>query len=283
MRRWILPAATALAALAIGLPASAQAAPDPVRALKGQLRPQQGVRVDEVARTVTDSYAVRTRYHSGVQLSASGPVASYSDVEDASDAGSFGRKGTEPMQAVAVGSSVYTSGEAVSDLLPDDATWIRVRHGSTYPNLALSVASRQTINVFDPAALKVTLKGAKARAVPGGYAYRGEVTYKELYQASPRYYGKLFGGAPGGGKVSWRLWTDRGGLLTRLVSSESTRSGSSRSIDSRYSGWGERMFIAAPAGSEVVDWKDRRRSDPAFPQGGLDPSAAHSTPHLGIG
>ena len=287
MRRLTLLAAAALAVALpnAALPAAAQAAPDPAEALKQQLRPEHGVRIDEVARVVSSRMSIRTRYHSGIQLGQGGPVAAYSDMEDASDGGSWGRKPSKPAQAAAVGTYVYTSGEAVHDVLPDGKSWVRAAYGSRYPNVALALASRQTINVFDPDVLKATLKGAKSGAVAGGRLYRGTTTYAALYKADRSFYGRLFGGAPSGATariaISWRLWTDGQGLIRRLSTTETATSGRYRSTDTRYSEWGHHLIVGAPARAEVVDWKDRRRPDPAFPGGGIDPSAAHSWPNAG--
>ena len=80
MRRWILPAALALAATLPAAPAAAKAAPDPAQAVKAQLKNERGVRVAEISRTVTAKTSTRTRYHSGIQLAPTGPVASWADV-----------------------------------------------------------------------------------------------------------------------------------------------------------------------------------------------------------
>ncbi|MFG1945001.1 hypothetical protein [Nonomuraea sp. NPDC048826] len=287
MRRWILPAALALAAAlpaVTAVPAAARtAAPDPAQAVKAQLRPERGVRVDEVSRAVTAKASTRTRYHSGIQLGPTGPVASWADVEDASDDRSSGGQGSKPGQRAAVGTSVYTTGEAVAELLPKDKLWVRTEQGDRYPNLALAVASKQTINVFDPAVLRAALKGKRAGAVSGGHLYRGTITYAKLYEAAKGYYGKLFSGAPRGAyaktTISWRLWTDSRGLPLRLATTERAVSGAYRTIDTRYSGWGEHLIITAPARAEVVEWEDRRRPGPDAPESDISLSAAHSEPY----
>ncbi|MFI6711163.1 hypothetical protein ACIBF7_32340 [Nonomuraea sp. NPDC050478] len=262
MRRWILPAAVALAAALPATPAVAQAAPDPAQAVKAQLRHERGVRIAEISRTVTGKASTRTRYHSGIQLAPTGPVASWADVEDASDTRSQDGLGAKPGQKAAVGTSVYTSGEAVADLLPKDKLWIRVKQ-SGHPNLALGTASKQTINVFDPAVLKAVLKGKGGKAVTGGRHYKGTITYAKLYEAAKGHYGKLFDGAPRGAfaktAISWKLWTDGQGLPVRLSTTERATSGAYRTIDTRYSSWGEHLIVTAPARAEVVEWKDRSR------------------------
>ncbi|MDA0634710.1 hypothetical protein OUY22_14900 [Nonomuraea sp. MCN248] len=284
MRRWILPAAVALAATLLATPAAAQAAPDPAQAVKAQLRPERGVRVAEVSRTVTSQASTRTRYHSGIQLAPTGPVASWADVEDASDSRSSDGQGSKPGQRAAVGTSVYTSGEAVAEFLPKDKLWVRTMQDDSHPNLALAVASKQTINVFDPAVLKAALKGKRARAVSGGHLYQGTITYAQLYEADKAYYGGLFDGAPRGAyaktAVSWRLWTDARGLPVRLSTTERARSGAYRTIDTRYSGWGEHLIITAPAKAEVVEWEERRRPGPDAPESDIGPSATHSEPYV---
>ncbi|HLU71755.1 MAG TPA: hypothetical protein VKZ82_06225 [Nonomuraea sp.] len=263
MRRWILPAALALAATLPAAPAAAKAAPDPAQAVKAQLKNERGVRVAEISRTVTAKTSTRTRYHSGIQLAPTGPVASWADVEDASDTQSQSGQNSEPGQKAAVGRTVYASGPAVANLLPKDKVWIKLERDDRHPNPALATATKQTLNVFDPAVLKATLKGKSAKAVSGGHLYQGTITYAKLYEASKGYYGKLFDGAPRGAAaktaISWKLWTDGAGLPVRLQTTERAKSGAYRNTDTRYSGWGEHMIITAPARAEVVEWKDRSR------------------------
>ncbi|GGS58335.1 hypothetical protein GCM10010156_16240 [Planobispora rosea] len=278
MKRWVaLVAAVLIASVPVtAAPAAAQAAPaDPVGALKRQFHPERGVHIAEVSRLVLDGRekeSVRFRIHGRVQFGRSGPVASDATwrlvmdpffrklLEDESD-DEVRAIVEEPIQQIVVGRRNYISGGLVARNLPQGKSWIRAGDPSAQAN----IASYQPIDVFAPAVLKTLLKGVAGKAVPGGFLYRGTISYKQLAEVSKdpsaKLLSSLFGGD--GGEIAWRLWTDRTGLPTRLMTSQKTkvksRMMSVQRTDTRYSDWGSHVVVVAPPADEVIDEKDLPR------------------------
>ncbi|MFC5821861.1 hypothetical protein [Nonomuraea harbinensis] len=258
MRRFVLAVVTAtLAALITAPPAAARtAAPDPVRALQKQLKSERGVKLVEVSKSGFGSSTTRIRAKSGVQLSPSGPVATYTSMEpvDEEDA---------PVEMLAFPRGAYLGGEELAKLLPDGKTWVGLEAAKGITINPVVLASMQPIHVFDPAVLKATLKGERAKPVSGGYSYRGVVTYKELYEASKSFYAAQVEGLKPSDyakrKVSYRLWTDEKGLIQRLQTQEAMGSGEHRYVataDTRFSDWGHPLVISPPAADEVFPYED---------------------------
>ncbi|MEV4841417.1 hypothetical protein AB0K05_43430 [Nonomuraea sp. NPDC049486] len=254
MRRFVLAVVTAtLAALITAPPAAARtAAPDPVRALQKQLKAERGVKLSELIKGGIEDDPVHTRAKGGVQLSPSGPVATYVSMENVT-----GEPGTSEM--LGFERHLYLGGEGLAMMLPPGKLWVKTEAvKGTGPLLPTLPVTQQPINVFDPAVLKATLKGERPQRVSGGYLYSGVVTYKELYEASKAYYGASFDGVPGAafGKrtVDYRLWTDGAGLIKRLRTSKKT--GWVTTADTRYTDWGHFLVITPPAEDEVLPFED---------------------------
>lgn len=251
----MLAAAVATLAVLVMAPAPAAArtaAPDPVRALKKQLKAERGVKLTEVSKPGTSTSRIRAK--SGVQLSPSGPVAAYSVMEPVGEPG-------EPVETLTFRRSAYLGGEAVAQLLPEGKSWVGAEAAKGVTTDPTSLASRQPINVFDPAVLKATLKGERARPVSGGYLYQGVVTYQELYEASRSFYADKVRGERSKRKISYRLWIGREGLIQRLRTQEDLGWGEEKYLataDTRYSDWGHRLVISPPAEDEVLPYEEFR-------------------------
>ncbi|WP_049556697.1 hypothetical protein [Nonomuraea sp. SBT364] len=254
MRRWIVLTVAALVALAPNAAAAQPAPPDPVQALKKQLRAERGVDVAEVSRvTFRGGSTSRTRVKGGIQFGTDGPVASY-----VTFSGVPQKHGEllDDVQMIITPGQIFMGADGLE--LPSGKRWLgfKAPKGVEIIPLPGLVLSGQTINVLDPAVLKAVLKGSKVKSVPGGHLYQGVVTYAELYRASTSYYAMRFGkgslGELAGRKISWRLWTDRQGLVKRLMSNE--KGPFDEGADTRYSGWGQRMIITPPPADEVMDW-----------------------------
>jgi hypothetical protein len=277
MRRLIVLAAAALFVWAPNAAAAETAPPDPVRALKSQLRAERGVTFNEVSRTTLFGDTSRTRHKGGLQLGPSGPVAAYLSVQDVPESK---EEEAETADVVIVGRDAYLTSPAFVAPLPKGKSWIG---GKGIKVNMMSFASEQTINVFDPAVLKAALKGAKVKSVSGGYLYQGAVTYAELYKAAKSYYSLEFEGKSRSSlakaKVSFRLWTDKQGLIKRLMSSTA-----SEGVDTSYSEWGRPLIIEAPAAAEVLGWDDLKDLRIELPDGHvLDSSAYRAQANLGLG
>ncbi|GIH93940.1 hypothetical protein ACFFMN_15695 [Planobispora siamensis] len=279
MRRWVAPAVAVLLASApvVASPAAASTAaastavqagaPDPARAVKRQLRDERGVRISETSRfffgeksTVSGS---GTRISGYLQLSPSGPVAAkftwWSLSRPKGEGLPSGK--SDPYRVVRVGKKVYDSRNTYPGPVPEGKEWIRFpndHRGAAARDMAQD-ASLQPIDVYDQATMKAVLKCSTSTRVSGGYLYRGTISYRELSKVSKGAFVSWTSGRPvtaeGKGKVSWRLWTDRGGLPTRLVTTDTAGTGKDPLVkrsDTRYTRWGFRLVVTAPPADEVI-------------------------------
>ncbi|GII63233.1 hypothetical protein Skr01_33180 [Sphaerisporangium krabiense] len=273
MRRWVALAVSVLIGSVV-VPVSsavAQAAPDPVRALKRQLRSEHGVRISEVSRydfggrsKVSGS---GTRIKGVLQLARSGPVGADFTWWDLPRPDVTGRpsKKPDPYRVIRVGKDVYDDAGRYPGPVPDGKKWIRfpnAHRGSMARDMAQD-ASLQPINVYDTALMKAVLRCSASTAVSGGFLYRGTMSYRALSRASKDAVLSWTSGRPIGekskGKISWRIWTDRDNLLKRLVTADTVGEGKDPLVkrsDTRYTGWGFPLVVTAPPADEVIDEDD---------------------------
>ncbi|SDI28591.1 hypothetical protein SAMN05421505_14231 [Sinosporangium album] len=272
-RRAALAVAVLVASVPVAAaPAAAQAGtPDPASALKRRLEPERGVRISETSRTyfgaASKSSGNGTRISGKVQLSPAGPVAT--DFTWWTLSGPKAERPpserSAPYRVIRVGKGFYDSADRYPGPVPDGKKWVRFpgKHkGSSGRDMARD-ASLQPIDVYDPSAVKAMVKRSTSKPVSGGYVYRGSVSYKEL---SKVFKGPFINWASGRpitakttGKISWRLWTDRKGLLKRLVTSDAVGAGKEpllKQTDTRYTAWGFRLVVSAPPADEVIDEAD---------------------------
>ncbi|GII88531.1 hypothetical protein Ssi03_65210 [Sphaerisporangium siamense] len=265
--------------------AVAQAVPDPVRALKRQLRNEHGVRISEISRydfggksKVSGS---GTRIKGELQLSRSGPVGAdftWWDLPRPDVTGGPSKK-PAPYRVIRVGKNVYDDATRYPGPVPDGKKWIRfpnAHRGGMARDMAQD-ASLQPINVYDTSLMKALLKCSARTPVSGGYLYRGTMSYRTLSRISKDAVISWTSGRRIGekskGKVSWRLWTDRDNLLKRLVTADSVPAGKDSLVkrsDTRYTGWGFPLVVTAPPADEVIDEDDlleyiQRQNEPIPP------------------
>ncbi|WP_327106474.1 hypothetical protein [Nonomuraea glycinis] len=268
MRRWMVLATAALFVWAPNAAAAqSSAAPDPVQALKKQFRAERGVDFTEISRQGASTE--RLRRHAQVQFGSGGPVAAYVIGRGVVDDSRYKDLESEAGLIVA-GHTLYLS----DSTLVKDKNWVGLKYGAKLKAEPAYFTTAQTINVFDPAVLKVTLKGAKAKPVSGGYFYQGDVTYAELSKVNKSYYVLDPEGvtrkANAKTKIEWRLWTDGDGLIQRLSTKTlSTKGKVLERVDTRYSDWGRWQIIAPPAADEVIDYADAKK----LPRDQPDPNA----------
>ncbi|MBB2908841.1 hypothetical protein FHS43_000087 [Streptosporangium becharense] len=271
-------AALAIAVLIASVPVApspataAQAGvPDPVRALKRQLRNEHGVRISETNRyffgeksTVSGS---GTRISGSLQLAPSGPVAAdftwWDLPRPRAEAGPAGKP--DPRRVIRVGDDVYDDGDHYPGPVPDGKKWIRFpnKHRGRMGRDMARDASLQPIDVYDPSMLKGVLKRSTRKPVSGGFLYRGTMSYQELNKVSKDALINWTSGRPIGdkskGKVSWQLSTDRDGLPKRLITTDTAGAGKDPLVkrsDTRYTDWGFQPVITAPPADEVIDEAD---------------------------
>ena len=274
MKRVIAGLALATAATLISVapaqaaaPHAAAAAPDPVAAIKKQFKPGEGVRFIDRATVINRKvHAIVARRTGTYLFGGSSVVASdisgkfnvkASDFADVNDDSGIADLLSSPEHIISIGKVTYLSGSIWNTLLPEGKTWFKMTAG--FPGIIGAVYG-QPVNITERGTLGGLLKTGKA--VKGGYA--GTITEGALQKLSPQYKSTLMLSSPSSAmlktKISWRLSVDAKGLPTRLVSTfpmsgldaTAPKSSSLVSIDTRYTGWGDKVQIKAPSADDVA-------------------------------
>ncbi|MEV7908441.1 hypothetical protein, partial [Streptomyces anulatus] len=195
---------------------------------------------------------------------ASGPVAADLTWWDLPRPGGGGLPAEKsvPHRVIRVGEDVYDDADRYPGPVPDGKKWILFpnnHRGHVGRDMARD-GSLQPINVYDPSMMKAVLKRSTSKPVSGGLLYRGTLNYKELSKVSKSAFINWTSGRPinekSKGKISWRLWTDRDGLLKRLITTDTVGGGKDplfRRSDTRYTDWGFPLVVIAPPADEVID------------------------------
>jgi hypothetical protein len=246
-------------------PQAAAAAPGPVAAIKKQFTPGKGVRFIDRATLINGKmHSIAARRTGTYLFGGSSVVASdisgnfnykKSDFADVGDS-DIVKALTTPEHIVSIGKVTYLSGSIWGIFLPEDKTWFKLAAG--YPGLIGSLYG-QPVNITERGTLGGLLKTGKP--VKGGYA--GTITEGALQKLSPQYKSAFMTSKPTSAmlktKISWRLSVDAKGLPTRLVSTFPMKAldatapkSSSISVDTRYTGWGDKVKIKAPSADQVA-------------------------------
>jgi hypothetical protein len=232
---------TAAAALVTAAPA--QAAPvDPAKALKKQFVAGHGVRISETTRMTADGKTTTAGKTTGsLAFGKSGVVAS--DFRNRAAGGGVDSS-LAPPRIITVGGYSYAQGGLFSEDLPEGKKWVR------YSGQATGATYNQIIDIFQPKVLKTLVSHAKS--FKGG-TYKGSLTYNDLGKA----YGQKIGGKIGKIKIDYALSVNSKGLVTTLKSGWAMDFGVlgkfRSTTDSRYTGWGSKVKIKAPAEDLWVD------------------------------
>ncbi|WP_157570256.1 hypothetical protein [Microtetraspora malaysiensis] len=286
MRRIIATVAcagtAALVAPVIAAPAYAQTprAADPVSALVKQVKPKQGVQVTSAAKvTMEGMTAFKFRSEGQLQFGRSGVAAS--DMTSKSDFGGlFGKDDTldgmkNPLRTIIINGTSYLSGGVYDDLLPDGKSWLRMPGGN-----AANLDGNLGINTFDPGILKAVLATAKGKNNGGTLdgvrttRYRGSITLRQLYAASPATRKHLKGLKPADAKtvINWNLWIGADQLVRRLTTAttmsykvKKSNFEVSMTGDTKFTKWGSKVSITAPPASEVASVGDIAGDVPEVP------------------
>lgn len=240
--------AAAAAVCAVTVPAQAatvQAAPaDQVKVLKAQLVPGKGVKIAEsssitVDFTVNDQamqVQVTTRTVGSLAF-GKGNVAA----EDLRIRRSSRQQGPNPpYRVIAVGRNAYVTNPGIAKALPSGRSWIQSKT-SGRENAEMDVT---------PADLQFMLDNSSE--VTTG-EYEGTATIADFRRDK----------SAGEGNVEFHLYFDKNNLLTRtVIDTTAYPDGDSTAYDqmvfhtdTKYSGWGAKVKITAPAASKVISEK----------------------------
>ncbi|NAS25607.1 hypothetical protein GT755_28470 [Herbidospora sp. NEAU-GS84] len=251
MRRILAIAACATAvaaATAVGA-APAQAAPNPVAALKAQFKTGLGVKFSDKFSLDNKIFSRRT---GTFQFGRAGVAASDLTTKFNLKASEIAEMPEEiqpllrPEQTIKIGSTAYIKGGMFATFLPEGATWLR---GPGAPATGLTGIFGQYINITEPMTLQKLVKKSKRT----GSVYTGKITIGEILTTSKWLKAILASGGSASQKksvVSYKLYVNGKGLVTRLVTSAKGSAlgfdASTISVDSRYVSWGTKVSIKAP-------------------------------------
>jgi hypothetical protein len=191
----------------------AHAAPkDPVKALKATIVPGHGVR-----------YTGSVTWKDGTDERGA---------RDLKGAFQFGKTG-------------YYSGGVIGGLLPEGKTWYKEK------NRGMPDSWSQFINPAETKTLARLLKNGATR----GDTVSGSITIKELKAVSTWVSAARIGNEHDSVKISYTLTLSSAGLVNRVTSTYAlTEDGTiyTTTVDTRYTGWGSKVSIKAPAPSTVT-------------------------------
>ncbi|GAA3471690.1 hypothetical protein [Nonomuraea roseola] len=265
MRKILVGLALTTGVALIAAPA-AQAAPkaDPVKSLKAQYVPGKGVKTSSTIRMSISGDPVITARESGVTaFGKSGVTATdrttkfhldpviVAALEDEEDGQSLKDLVRTPTRVISVKQWSYLSGGLVASTLPEGKTWVRT------PNAGDSLGGPK-VDLFASGTLKTLL--ASASSYRNGVA-KGTIKVSQLP-------GRPFG-AKAGQKVSWTLWIDAKGLVSRFATKLSVPVGRGETMDftadERFTGWGSKVTVTAPPAADWIDSKDLDQELPDVP------------------
>ncbi|GGS81711.1 hypothetical protein GCM10010156_45540 [Planobispora rosea] len=265
----VLACAAAAAALTgpLSVPAAHAQAPDPLKALKGQLVTGRGVTFTDVTKVIQGGESqIFARRKGSLQFGRSGISAIdmtgrlnvSDDVKELlPELAKLGR----PERILWVKNVSYLSGGLFGESMPEGKKWLRT------PGLAFGVVgmSGQSVNAAEPATLKALLTRATTKR-PTSYA--GKITFGELYKVSPWFRASL-GEKPTAKEaktvITWKLALGSGRLPARLTATHSGDAtgmkGSTITMDTRYTGWGSEVTVKAPPADEIARPEELENAD----------------------
>ncbi|WP_214318111.1 hypothetical protein [Nonomuraea sediminis] len=242
--------ATAATVCAVALPAQAasvQAAPvDPVKTLKAQLVPGKGVKINESSSITVDFTVNDQSMQVQVNTRTIGTLAFGKGNAAAADLRirmSSRQKGPNPpYRVITEGRNAYVTNAGIAKALPSGRSWIQSK-ASGHENALLNTG-------VTPADLQFMLNNASEVATG---EYEGTATLAAFRHDK----------SAGEGNVEFHLYFDAHNLLTRtVVDTTAYPDGDSTAYDqmvfhtdTKYSGWGAKVKIAAPAAGKVISEK----------------------------
>ncbi|GAA3598844.1 hypothetical protein GCM10022419_098120 [Nonomuraea rosea] len=217
----------------------AQAAPkDPVSALKAVSAPGHGVRFTDTV-TWSDGTDERgARDNKGAFMFGKKGIAAFDITMD------YG--GDRKTRFISIGKTGYYSGSLLDGMLPEGKTWYKTAGGGAVPD-----AWAQVVNPAEPRTLAALIKKGARK----GNVVTGSITLKELKAVSAWIGAANTGKENEGVKVAYTLTLSSAGLVSRVRTSFTlSKDGELNmvTVDSRYTGWGSKVSIKAPAPGSVT-------------------------------
>ncbi|GAA4226231.1 hypothetical protein FHR32_004025 [Streptosporangium album] len=266
-------AATAVLSVSTFASAAHAQAADPVTALKGEFTSGRGVSFAETTKIHSSGGNAVVAQRKGVfQFGTSGISASdqtgklrikQSDLggaleeSDGEEDDTFSKMlagMAKPERVIRIKNTSYVSGGMLGEFIPAEKTWVRL----PMPMMGMVGSVSQYVNAAEPATLKALLAHATTKRAG---LYGGKITFGELDKVSPWFRASMPG--RGSGKaaktvVSWKLFLGADRLATRLTTTYAMpgMSGSTMTVDTRYTGWGSKVTVKAPAAEEVAELKE---------------------------
>ncbi|WP_113700243.1 hypothetical protein [Nonomuraea lactucae] len=241
MKKTIIALSVLAASLLVSAAPAQAAAPDPVRALKAKLVPGHGVHFTEVANWSDGVDTLQTDTAEGVLQFSKKGVAGYEVRSSTWDDQKF--------RVVSVGDTAYYSGAIYK--LPKGKTWFASGGG------ALPTIYGQILNPAELATLSALLK----KGTKTGNKITGKITFSDLAKISPWFSRSVLSDWADETEISYTLTLSSAGLVTKLSSSYRAKDvtkdfsdfeGGIISVDTRYSGWGSKVSVKAPAPKTVT-------------------------------
>ncbi|MEV4382645.1 hypothetical protein [Streptosporangium sp. NPDC049644] len=261
----IATAVLALPAYPTTAPAQAatvsSAAVDPVNALRQQFRTGRGVRFIETVRLAWKKDGTTVRRRGTLQFSPSGIIAA-DVVRRATSSRPLDEDNPVYVQHMinVDGKHYHCDVTPARAYLPAGKSWVRASIDRPLQKWG-TVFGDQVLNVFEPATLALLLRTSTHRLPDqGGTQYRGTITQAELRKASRSFrettsFGPI--SAKERVKITWRLWVDGKGLVTRLVTSDAFADlVDDYASDTRYIDWRSTVTVTAPPADQVIDEDD---------------------------
>ncbi|MEV4110857.1 hypothetical protein [Nonomuraea sp. NPDC049695] len=226
----VLAAAVAAAALVTASPA--QAAVDPVKALKKQFVTGHGVKISEVAR-------MRSKGEKPEIVQITGTLAFSGSGVVASDMTMRGFRTKATLRFLVVGKQLYLHAGEFGGRLPEGKTWVRMGDATN------ASATTQPVDIFRLRELKGLL--SHAGSAKSGL-YRGSLTSGQTRKVT---------GGRGDQSFGYRLTIGSNGLPSRLFTDSKVAVDRHlwlrETTDTRYTAWGHKVTIEAPPEDQVID------------------------------
>ncbi|MFC5818041.1 hypothetical protein [Nonomuraea harbinensis] len=256
MKRAIAALAGAAALLAAA-PAHATAPADPVKVLQKRLAKGTGLKfTDTISYIDLEGTTAALRRTGKLTLDRKGAAAvevrARTVKNDADHLGGI----VDDERVIAVGKRTYVKGGILSRSAPEGKTWVKLPRAS----LGLGGRYSQTINPAEPATLKALITSGEK----SGRTYTGKISEAELWKISSWFRLSKVIKPTDPEVLEYRLTLSAGELPQRLVTTFPAASGPWRrshnggetiSVDTRYTGWGSKVRISAPARSQVHEVK----------------------------